>query len=108
MTNALKNIPGLAVCLALALPCWFVGQQFPIIGGPRVRHPDRHGYRRVLEAAHAVAACRDRHRVFSGKKVLQAAVAVGRVELAQIAQVGMMSLPIIGSTIATALIVAFF
>ena len=34
VTNALKNIPGLAACLALALPCWFIGQQFPIIGGP--------------------------------------------------------------------------
>ena len=46
---------------------------------------------------------------FSGKKVLQAAVVLlgFGLNLAQIAQVGMMSLPIIGSTIATALIVAF-
>ena len=46
---------------------------------------------------------------FTGKKVLQAAVVLlgFGLNLAQIAQVGMMSLPIIGSTIATALIVAF-
>ena len=107
VTNALKNIPGLAVCLALALPCWFIGQQFPIIGGPVF----------AILAGMAIAVFwkqPTRGRVqtgiaFSGKKVLQAAVVLlgFGLNLAQIAQVGMMSLPIIGSTIATALIVAF-
>ncbi|MFR7736419.1 MAG: YeiH family protein, partial [Eggerthella lenta] len=107
MTNALKNIPGLAACLALALPCWFIGQQFPIIGGPVF----------AILAGMAIAVFwkqPTRGRVqtgiaFTGKKVLQAAVVLlgFGLNLAQIAQVGMMSLPIIGSTIATALIVAF-
>ncbi|BDF42276.1 MULTISPECIES: YeiH family protein [Eggerthella] len=107
MTNALKNIPGLAVCLALALPCWFVGQRFPIIGAPVF----------AILAGMAIAVFwkqPTRGRVqtgiaFSGKKVLQAAVVLlgFGLNLAQIAQVGMMSLPIIGSTIATALITAF-
>lgn len=107
VTNALKNIPGLAVCLALALPCWFVGQQFPIIGAPVF----------AILAGMAIAVFwkqPTRGRVqtgiaFSGKKVLQAAVVLlgFGLNLAQIAQVGMMSLPIIGSTIATALITAF-
>ena len=107
VTNALKNIPGLAVCLALALPCWFVGQRFPIIGAPVF----------AILAGMAIAVFwkqPTRGRVqtgiaFTGKKVLQAAVVLlgFGLNLAQIAQVGMMSLPIIGSTIATALIVAF-
>ena len=107
VTNALKNIPGLAVCLALALPCWFIGQQFPIIGGPVF----------AILAGMAIAVfwkqpARGRVQTgiaFTGKKVLQAAVVLlgFGLNLAQIAQVGMMSLPIIGSTIATALIVAF-
>ena len=107
VTNALKNIPGLAVCLALALPCWFVGQRFPIIGAPVF----------AILAGMAIAVFwkqPTRGRVqtgiaFSGKKVLQAAVVLlgFGLNLAQIAQVGMMSLPIIGSTIATALITAF-
>lgn len=107
VTNALKNIPGLAACLALALPCWFIGQQFPIIGGPVF----------AILAGMAIAVfwkqpARGRVQTgiaFTGKKVLQAAVVLlgFGLNLAQIAQVGMMSLPIIGSTIATALIVAF-
>ena len=27
-------LPGLALCLLLALPCWFLGKIFPVIGGP--------------------------------------------------------------------------
>ena len=93
VTNALKNIPGLAVCLALALPCWFIGQQFPIIGGPVF----------AILAGMAIAVfwkqpARGRVQTgiaFSGKKVLQAAVVLlgFGLNLAQIAQVGMMSLP---------------
>ena len=77
----------------LALPCWFVGQQFPIIGGPVF----------AILAGMAIAVFwkqPTRGRVqtgiaFTGKKVLQAAVVLlgFGLNLAQIAQVGMMSLP---------------
>ena len=29
-----KLAPGLALCLALAVPCWLLGRQFPVVGGP--------------------------------------------------------------------------
>ena len=107
VTNALKNLPGLAVCVAIAVPCWFVGQLLPIIGGPVF----------AILAGMAIAVFWKQPTrgpvqtgiAFAGKKVLQAAVVLlgFGLNLAQIAQVGMMSLPIIGSTIATALITAF-
>lgn len=107
VNKALENLPGLAVCLAIAVPCWLIGQAFPIIGGPVF----------AILAGMAIAVFwkqSTRGRVqtgiaFTGKKVLQAAVVLlgFGLNLAQIAQVGMMSLPIILSTISTALIVAF-
>ena len=31
----IKNIgPGVGLCLLMAVPCWLLGKQFPIIGGP--------------------------------------------------------------------------
>ena len=29
-----KNGWGILVCLAIAIPAWFLGKQFPVIGGP--------------------------------------------------------------------------
>ena len=29
-----KNIPGLLLCLVIAVPSWFLGQAVPVIGGP--------------------------------------------------------------------------
>lgn len=107
MNKAFENLPGLAVSLVIAVPCWLVGQAFPIIGGPVF----------AILAGMAIAVFwkqPTRGKVqtgiaFTGKKVLQAAVVLlgFGLNLAQIAQVGMISLPIILSTIATALIVAF-
>ena len=28
------RIPGVALCALLAIPCWFLGKAFPIVGGP--------------------------------------------------------------------------
>ena len=107
MSTVLKYLPGLAVCLAIALPCWFIGQAFPLVGGPVF----------AILAGMAIAAfwkqptrgCTQPGIAFTGKKVLKAAVVLlgFGLNLAQIAEVGLMSLPIILSTIATALVVAF-
>ena len=33
--NKIKELaPGIALCLLVALPCWWLGKMFPIIGGP--------------------------------------------------------------------------
>ena len=29
-----KNWKGILVCLVMAVPCWLLGQKFPIVGGP--------------------------------------------------------------------------
>ena len=34
MQSIKKNIPGLAVCLAIAVPSWLLGKLVPVIGGP--------------------------------------------------------------------------
>lgn len=33
MQSIKKNIPGLAVCLAIAVPSWLLGKLVPVIGG---------------------------------------------------------------------------
>ncbi|WP_239443035.1 YeiH family protein [Gordonibacter sp. An230] len=107
MATLAKNLPGLTVCLAIAAPCWLVGQLFPLIGGPVF----------AIVAGMAIAVVwkqPSRRRTqpgiaLAGKKVLQAAVVLlgFGLSLAQVAQVGLTSLPIICSTIAAALIVAY-
>ena len=99
--------PGLGACLAIAAPCWLLGQALPIVGGPV--------FAILAGMAIAVAWKQPARRrtqpgiAFTGKKVLQAAVVLlgFGLNLAQIAQVGLTSLPIICSTIATALITAY-
>jgi len=29
-----KNVKGILLCLVLAIPCWFLGQAVPVVGGP--------------------------------------------------------------------------
>ncbi|MEC4175762.1 YeiH family protein [Adlercreutzia sp. R7] len=103
-----KNVaPGIGICAALALPCWFLGEALPVVGAPV--------FAILLGMAVALAwkqptrgAVQD-GIAFTAKKVLQYAVILlgFGLNLAQIAAVGAESLPIICSTIATALIVGY-
>ncbi len=106
--NAVKQLaPGIGICLLVALPCWFLGEALPIVGGPVF----------AILAGMGIAAFWSQPKrgnmqagiSFTGKKVLQwAVILLGfGLNLAQIARVGAESLPIIASTIATALIAAF-
>lgn len=98
-------IPGILVCAAIALGCTFLGQAFPLIGGPVFG----------ILAGMAIALVwkrRDRTSqgiTFTSKKILQYAVILlgFGLNLAEVVRVGAQSLPVIVSTIATALIVAF-
>ena len=98
-------IPGILVCAAIALGCTFLGQAFPLIGGPVFG----------ILAGMAIALVwkrRDRTSqgiTFTSKKILQYAVFLlgFGLNLAEVVRVGAQSLPVIASTIATALIVAF-
>lgn len=104
----LKNVvPGIGVCAAIAVPCWFLGEALPVVGGPVF----------AILAGMAIALLWKQPSrgtvqdgiVFTAKKVLQYAVILlgFGLNLAQIAAVGAESLPIIASTIATALIVGY-
>ncbi|MCR2035259.1 YeiH family protein [Adlercreutzia mucosicola] len=107
MANLRNAMPGIGVCAAIAVPCWFLGEALPVVGGPVF----------AILAGMAIAllwkqpsrsAVQD-GIAFTAKKVLQYAVILlgFGLNLAQIAAVGAESLPIIASTIATALIVGY-
>lgn len=102
-----KAIPGVLVCLAIAVPCWFLGQVAPVIGAPvfaiLVGMLVAHFWKAEARG------CEQEGIAFTSKKVLQAAVVLlgFGLNFAEIAKVGVTSLPIICSTIATALIVGY-
>lgn len=97
--------PGVLVCAAIALGCWFLGQAFPLVGGPV--------FGILVGMAIALVWKRRDHTSqgisFTSKKILQYAVILlgFGLNLAEVVRVGAQSLPVIVSTIATALIVAF-
>jgi uncharacterized integral membrane protein (TIGR00698 family) len=97
--------PGVLVCLVIALPAWYLGQLFPLVGGPVFA---------ILIGMIIALGWRDQGAfapgvTYSSKKILQyAVITLGfGLNLGEIAQVGSQSLPIIVATIATSLVVAF-
>ena len=97
---------GVALCLLIALPCWLLGKAFPIVGGPVFA---------ILAGMLITFLLPDKSRLqkgitFTSKKILQYAVILlgFGLNLSEIAKVGAQSLPIIVSTIATALLIAYF
>ena len=100
-----KNWKGFLLSLLIAIPSWFLGKQFPIVGGPVIAI--------VLGMCHTLFI-KDKTDVEAGikfvsKKVLQwAVILLGfGLDLGVVAKTGAQSLPIICSTIAASLIVAF-
>lgn len=100
-----KNGYGFALCIVIALPCWFLGKQFPVIGGPVFA---------ILAGMVITLLLKDKSKLqggitFTSKKILQYAVILlgFGMNLSEIAKVGMQSLPIILSTITTSLVIAF-
>lgn len=104
-SKVLSNLPGILVCLAIAIPSWFLGKQFPIIGGPVIS---------IVLGMIITLFIKDKSKLengikFTSKKILQYAVILlgFGLNLGVILQTGKQSLPIIISTISTSLIVAF-
>ena len=100
-----KNGLGLLLCLAIAAPAWLLGQAAPVVGGPVFA---------ILIGMTLTLFWNDKGRVqagiaFTSKKILQYAVILlgFGLNLSEIAKVGAQSLPIIVSTITTALAVSF-
>jgi len=105
MNFAKKNIRGILLSLATAVPAWFLGTLFPVIGGPVFA---------ILLGIIAALFIKDKSRVqpgvsFVSKKILQSAIVfLGfSMNLREVAIMGRTSLPIIIATISTSLITAY-
>lgn len=100
-----KNTKGILLCLVLAIPCWFLGQSVPVVGGPVFG---------ILAGMLITLLLKDKTQFQSGitfvsKKVLQYAVILlgFGLNLSVILETGKQSLPIILATISTSLIIAY-
>jgi len=96
---------GLALCLNIAVPSWFLGKLFPIIGGPVFA---------IIIGMIITLIIKDKTKLqpgitFASKKILQwAVILLGfGLNLSVVITTGKQSLPIIISTIATSLIIAY-
>ena len=96
---------GVLFCLIVAVPAWLLGKQFEVVGGPVFAILI--GMVLALAVPARAGEPLQRGVKFTSKKILQYAVILlgFGLNLAQIAQVGATSLPIIVSTISTSLIV---
>lgn len=104
ITNTKKFIPGIIVCTLIAAFSFFAGSKFPIIGGPVfaiILGMLLHKFTRAESLKAGIG--------FSSKKVLHwAVILLGfGLNLNIVLKTGLQSLPIIISTIATSLIIAF-
>lgn len=104
--NTIKKLaPGLLVCAGITIPAWFLGNRFPIIGGP------------IMAILMGMVLClfiTDRTHIvaginFTSKKILQTAVVLlgFGLDLHVIAKTGLQSLPIIICTIGISLLIAY-
>lgn len=100
-----KNALGILLCLAIAIPSWFLGTAFPIVGGAVIA---------ILAGMVLTLIIKNKGVLESGikftsKKVLQwAVVLLGfGMDLNVVLETGKQSLPIIVCTITISLVVAF-
>lgn len=100
-----KSWKGILICVVLAVPCWFLGQLFPIVGGPVFA---------IIAGMIVTLLIKDKTPLqggitFVSKKVLQYAVILlgFGLNLSVVLETGKQSLPIIIATISTALIIAW-
>ena len=100
-----KNYSGILVCLVIAIPAWFLGKAFPVVGGPVIA---------ILAGMLITMFWKDKGKATSGIKwtskiILQTAVVfLGfGMNLGVIFQTGKQSLPIILCTITISLVIAW-
>jgi uncharacterized integral membrane protein (TIGR00698 family) len=100
-----KHLWGILLCLLIAVPAWFLGKRFEVIGGPVFA---------ILFGMVITLFLKSKDKfqagvTYTSKKILQYAVILlgFGLNLSTIAKTGAQSMPIIVSTIATSLIVSF-
>lgn len=105
MNTIRKNVPGLLLCILIAVPAWYLGKTYPIIGGPIIA---------ILVGMILAQFMKDKSKYeagikFTSKKILQYAVILlgFGLNLSVILETGKQSLPIIVSTITTSLVIAY-
>ena len=105
MNFIIKNWKGILLSLVIAVPAYFLGKLFPIVGGPVIA---------IVAGMIITLFIKEKAPFADGikfvsKKVLQYAVILlgFGLNLSVVAKTGAQSLPIICSTIATSLVVAF-
>lgn len=105
MQSIQKKLPGIAVCLAIAVPSWLLGKLVPVIGGSVFSIL----VGMIIALIWTPGETFKPGIGFTSKKVLQAAVVLlgFGLNLSVVLQTGKQSLPIIVCTIATSLLVAF-
>lgn len=96
---------GLLLCLAIALPSWFLGKMFPIVGGAVIA---------IIAGMILTGFIKNKGELepgikFTSKKILQwAVILLGfGMNLSVVLETGRQSLPIILATITTSLVIAF-
>ena len=98
-------LPGISISILISLIAWYLGNLFPIIGGPVIGlFIGLLGASLLINQKRFIIGMQ-----FTSKKVLQYAVVLlgFGLNLSQVFNVGLTSLPIILTTIATALITAY-
>lgn len=105
MSDTKQKIPGILVCLVIAIPSWFLGKMFPVVGGAVIA---------IVIGMVLALVWTDKGKAetgikFTSKYVLQAAVVLlgFGMNLGVVLKTGKQSLPIIVCTIATSLILAW-
>lgn len=100
-----NNVAGILICFAIAVPAWFLGRVFPLVGGPVIG---------ILIGMVIALLWKDQGKAaagikFTSKMILQTAVVLlgFGLNLGVVLQTGWQSLPIIVGTIAAALMIAF-
>lgn len=99
------NWSGIALCLIIAAPAWFLGQLVPVVGGPVFS---------ILIGMIVTMFIKGKAKMspgisFTSKKILQYAVVLlgFGMNLSVVVATGLQSLPIILSTISISLLIAF-
>lgn len=100
-----NNWKGLLICMAIAVPSWFLGKKFPVIGGAVIAIISGMILGQIIKNKSPFES----GVKFTSKKILQwAVILLGfGMDLGVVLKTGAQSLPIIISTIATSLIIAF-
>lgn len=115
MNNFANYMPGVALCLVFACPAWYLGREFPIVGGPVFGI-----LLGMLLALTSPALCRNQAAFpgkvlndgvkFTAKKILQYSIVLlgFSMNLLQVIEVGRESLAIIAATLASAFLTAYY